>query len=105
MKYLVTSYYDEEQQTLNDFVEADSAANAGSLVARARPYAVTVGTWSADELRDVAARLDACTGAANTALALRQSLGEGPEVGDEWCTECDSDDCLNADHAQIEVQL
>ena len=39
MRFLVISYFEEEQQVLNDFAQAANKDAALNLVRRARPYA------------------------------------------------------------------
>jgi len=96
-KFLVTSYYSDENQSLYDFVQADDADEAAALVGRARDYVTGIVAWTATELRECADRLDADMNPPRTALELRKQLGEET---DDWCLMCDSDDCCIAEHAK-----
>jgi hypothetical protein len=71
MRFLVVGYFEEEQQVLNDFVEAANKDAALNLVRRARPYATVVDTWTTDESVDTAARMKNATDVPDTALAPR----------------------------------
>ena len=88
MRFLVVSYFEEEQQVLNDFVEAPNKDAALNLVRRARPYAAVVDTWTTDELVDTAARMRNATDFPSTALALKKLIDETPDPAD-WCRKCD----------------
>jgi hypothetical protein len=95
MRFLVVSYFEEEQHVINDFVEApndfveapnkDAALN---LVRRARPYAAVVDTWTTDELVETAARMRNATDVSSTALAFKKLIDETPDPAD-WCEKCD----------------
>ena len=88
MRFLVVSYSEEEQQVLNDFVEARNNDGALNLVRRARPYAAVVDTWTMDELVETAARMRNATDVPGTALALKKLIDETPGPAD-WCEKCD----------------
>jgi hypothetical protein len=49
MRFLVASYFEEEQHVLNDFVEAPNKDAALNLVRRARPYAAVVDTRTTED--------------------------------------------------------
>jgi hypothetical protein len=88
MRFLVVGYFEEEQQVLNDFVEAPHKDEALNLVRRARPYAAVVDTWTMAELVDTAARMSNATDVPGTALALKKLIDETPDPAD-WCEKCD----------------
>lgn len=88
MRFLVVSYFEEEQQVLNDFVEAANKDAALNLVRRARPYAAVVDTWTTDELVETAARMRNATDFPSTALTLKKLIDETPDPAD-WCRKCD----------------
>jgi hypothetical protein len=95
MRFLVTSYDADEQQTLSDFIEAPDADTAKQIVGDARIFADQVSAESLDELREIAARLEAETDVPASAFALGFSLeGEDaalaagtPEQLNEWARE------------------
>ena len=75
MRFLVTSYDVDEQQTLSDFVEAPDSDTAKQIVEEARRHAVDlVSADSLVELRDIVANLAAATDVPATAFALALSL-------------------------------
>jgi hypothetical protein len=88
MRFLVVSYFEEEQQVLNDFVEAPNKDGALNLVRRARPYAAVGDTWTMAELVDTAARMRNATDVPGTALALKKLIDETSDPAD-WCEKCD----------------
>ena len=88
MRFLVVSYLEEQQQVLNDFVDAPNKDAALNLLRRARPYAAVVDTLTTDELLDTAARMRNATDVPGSALAVKKLIDETPDPAD-WCEKCD----------------
>lgn len=59
MKFLVTSYDDDQQQWFFDFVYTQTADEAVEFVCRVRPYCIAATATSLYELKDIARRLEA----------------------------------------------
>lgn len=76
MKFAVTSYFPDEQQIFTDFVEAADADAAKQIVGDAREYAVPADAVSLNELRDLAAGLEAETDTPASAFALAATIGD-----------------------------
>jgi rubrerythrin len=95
MRFCVISYDDGEQQTFTDFVEAAGATSARQIVGEVRgDYADTVDAMDADELRDIAARLEEDQLAPASAQALRRHLKfdcGATEFDEYFCRECGAD--------------
>jgi hypothetical protein len=77
MKYMVTSYGPDEKQIFSDFVEAKDANTAQAIVGDARDYATSADVMDAEELRELAARLEAST-PPQTAYDLARELDDEP---------------------------
>jgi hypothetical protein len=60
-KFLVVSYDNDEQQTFHDWMLADDENQAKGRVGDIRQYAVPVAAYTAGELIDIAALLEAAT--------------------------------------------
>lgn len=84
-KFCVISYDHDEQQTFTDFVEAATPDAAKQIVSDGRDYILAaVDVLTAQELREIAERLDAAKDLPDSAWALAKVNDED----ENFCTEC-----------------
>ncbi len=87
-KFCVVSYDHDEQQSFWDFIEASDSEKAGEMVEKARDYILAVtDVMTADELRDIAGRLEGFADLPDSAWALAKSL----DAAENFCSECGAD--------------